>query len=105
MRIRRSIVGNGAGIVEHAAALAQALSGELRTADTRNTVNGREIFVTAYPSPAATLVVEYWLLRGVGHAWSGGPSSGSHTDELGLDASAEMVRFFLANTTQAIAQS
>jgi poly(hydroxyalkanoate) depolymerase family esterase len=51
---------------------------------------------TTYVDAADRIVAEHWLMHGAPHAWSGGSAAGSYTDARGPDASAEMVRFFLA---------
>jgi hypothetical protein len=40
-------------------------------------------------------IAEYWLIDGIGHAWSRGRIGGSYTDPSGPDASAETIRFFI----------
>lgn len=50
-----------------------------------------------YARPDGTVQLELWMLNGAGHAWSGGQAAGSYTDRTGPDASAQMIRFFLAN--------
>ena len=45
--------------------------------------------------PHQAVVAEHWLLQGAGHAWAGGHPGGSHTDARGVNATHEMLRFFL----------
>jgi poly(hydroxyalkanoate) depolymerase family esterase len=58
-------------------------------------LSGRSYSRSVTTDPAGLVLAEHWEISGLGHAWSGGSRSGSFTDPLGPDASAEMIRFFL----------
>jgi len=67
-----------------------------KSAPQRMHVNGRSCTRTEIANADGSPIVEYWLIEGAGHTWSGGHPSGTYTDVSGPNASTEMVRFFLA---------
>ena len=54
-----------------------------------------------YTTANGVSLIEHWLIRGAGHAWSGGDSAGSFADARGPDATAAMLEFFAQHTLPA----
>ncbi len=61
----------------------------------RRSVRGRDYARSFYADAKGGVLIELWMIKGSGHAWSGGRAAGSYTDTKGPDASVQMVRFFL----------
>jgi poly(hydroxyalkanoate) depolymerase family esterase len=71
--------------------------GALRETEERGRdAGGRSHTRTVLQDAGGRPVAEYWVLHGAGHAWSGGSTAGSYAEAGGPNASAEMLRFFLA---------
>jgi poly(hydroxyalkanoate) depolymerase family esterase len=89
---------NGAAIFEQAVILLGDEAGAPLKRQLHEQVRapGRHYTSTVYADDAGHSRAEQWVLHGAGHAWSGGSAAGSYADEKGPDASAEMVRFFMA---------
>jgi poly(hydroxyalkanoate) depolymerase family esterase len=75
-----------------------ALGGQQTQLVNRATAGGRSFCQTTTLAADGTTLAEHWQIDGLGHAWSGGNSRGSHTDVNGPDATAEMLRFFTSLT-------
>jgi poly(hydroxyalkanoate) depolymerase family esterase len=86
-----------------AAARARTEAGEVRRVEGRSP-RGRTYSRTVALTAGGTAAAELWLVQGAGHAWSGGQAAGSYTDPTGPDASAEMVRFFLNDSSRGRSQ-
>jgi poly(hydroxyalkanoate) depolymerase family esterase len=87
-------VGNGLAIEADALRTAPGEE-ELRSRTEQGRAPSGRLFTrTTHIDAQGTPRVERWILGGAGHAWSGGSKSGSFTDPDGVDASAEMIRFF-----------
>ena len=55
---------------------------------------------TIHQSRNGEPLAEQWLIHGAGHAWSGGSSAGSYTEQRGPHATQEMMRFFTTRTSE-----
>jgi poly(hydroxyalkanoate) depolymerase family esterase len=55
---------------------------------------GHEFTKFIYNDRNGRLLLEKWIVKGLGHAWSGSPAAGPFADPKGPNASAEMWRFF-----------
>jgi poly(hydroxyalkanoate) depolymerase family esterase len=56
---------------------------------------GHSYTVQTWNDSSGTEIQEYWKINGMGHAWSGGSSSGSYTDPNGPSATNAMYTFFM----------
>lgn len=84
--------GNGAQVIAASVGLTSASA-----SDQVRTPGGRDSTRHVYRNAEGEVIAEHWLVHGSAHAWSGGSTQGSYTDARGPDASAEMLRFFMAH--------
>ena len=80
---------NGAQVIEACAGGDAAVESVILSG-----LSGRDATRSLHRANDGTVVAEHWVVHGASHAWSGGSRSGSFADDLGPDASAEMLRFF-----------
>jgi poly(hydroxyalkanoate) depolymerase family esterase len=65
---------------------------------------GRRFDVRGWNDRFGRPLVQYWLVAGLGHAWSGGSPAGSYTDPAGPDATAVMWNFLREHRLVAVAE-
>lgn len=89
--------GNATRIVQQATRAHAVQTPLSATTEQGTAAGGRRYTRTVHADASGLPRVESWTLHGMGHAWSGGSGHGSYTDSHGPDASAEMLRFFVAH--------
>lgn len=89
-------ISNGMAIID-AALKARGLGDAAVQPVAGETEHGQRYSQSVYRDASGRTLAEYWLLHGAGHAWSGGHLDASYTDAAGVDATAQMLRFFLEN--------
>lgn len=86
-------------------AQASAATGLAETVERGRSPGGVAYTRTVRSDGTGRTQLEYWVLHGAGHAWSGGSPDGSFTDPRGPDASRAMVRFFKEHARAASARA
>ncbi|MCT9812138.1 PHB depolymerase family esterase [Acidovorax sp. Be4] len=89
-------INNGIAVITAALAARGAQSAEARWVEGQS-AQGQGYSQTIYQDSAGRTLAEFWQLHGAGHAWSGGHPDASYTNPAGVDATAQMLRFFLEN--------
>ncbi len=84
---------NGDEIIAHAASVLPLT----KRVEEGHAPGGHAYHRTLHIDRGGDTVLEQWVVHDQGHAWSGGSPAGSYTDARGPDASAEMLRFFMAH--------
>ncbi|HVE90412.1 MAG TPA: PHB depolymerase family esterase, partial [Burkholderiaceae bacterium] len=73
-----------------------------KSAQTMNAMDdSRAVQRTRYLAPGGASIIEQWVIRGAGHAWSGGDAGGSYADARGPDATAAILDFFAQHVVPA----
>ena len=76
-----------------------ALNGSIPTWPTKTSwgqvAGGRSYTVTSYGDGHGKNLIDYWVVHGMNHAWSGGSSSEPYADSTGPDETAAMYSFFV----------
>jgi poly(3-hydroxybutyrate) depolymerase len=58
---------------------------------------------SVYNDRSGRLLMEKWIVKGLGHAWSGSPAAAPYADPKGPNASEELWRFF-SETSSGVAK-